>query len=85
MTIEVIGLDKIVEDDSLQIRECVDSGLVNKYRDLMKSNGPLGSVDVFSIGGGQYLLANGWHRLSPAPGRGDMILEGQIVAHKVAR
>jgi len=66
MTIEVISLDEIVQENSLQIRECVDPSLVKTYRNLMKSNGPLGSLDVFSIGGGKYLLANGWHRLKAA-------------------
>ena len=63
MTIEVLNLGEIVEDHSLQIRDGVDPSLVNTYRALMKSNGPLGVLDVFSIGGGKYLLANGWHRL----------------------
>ncbi len=66
MTIEIISLDEILEDDSLQIRDGVDSSLVHTYQNLMKSNGQLGTLDVFPVGSGKYLLANGWHRLKAA-------------------
>ena len=70
MTIEVISLGEIVEDHSLQIREDIDGSMVDKYQALMKSNGPLGSLDVFSTGNGKYLLADGWHRLAAAKALG---------------
>ena len=61
-----IRLDKITVDDPLQVRKCIDLTTVDSYRVLMKSNGPLGLLDVFSTGNGKYLLANGWHRLEAA-------------------
>lgn len=66
MTIRAIRLEKITADDSLQVRAYIDSTTVDSYRALMKSNGPLGSLDVFRTAGGKYLLANGWHRLEAA-------------------
>jgi len=66
MNTEMISLDKITVDDSLQVREFIDLTTVDSYRVLMKSNGPLGSLDVFSTGNGKFLLANGWHRLEAA-------------------
>jgi len=65
MTIETISLDKINEDESIQIREEIDLSLVDTYRILMKSNGPLALLDVFKIGV-EIFVVDGFHRLEAA-------------------
>ena len=65
MTTESISLGKLVEDDSIQIRDGEDTALTEKYRLLMKANGPLAPLDVFKLGP-KFLVVDGRHRLSGA-------------------
>jgi len=64
MNTEMISLDKITVDDSLQVREFIDLTTVTEYKQLMEE-GQLPPIDVFKLGD-EYLLAAGWHRLEAA-------------------
>ena len=61
-----LDIELIQRDASTQTRMTIDSDIVDRYSEAMREGEEFDPITVFTDGGDNYWLADGWHRLHAA-------------------